>query len=232
MPDPAYTLRIEREDGELVVMDGLDLVRGFIAGDPSAQPGGYDSLAGKGDPDRITVEDVIAVNTTMRARSVHASWQPVFDDDQTWLSDIPVKLDIIDADDQMWEAARGAELVSAATAFCIRPYIALARATKVLHLKRPHVFPVLDRLVVEVMGVNLPDSPKRDEKIAIAQRVTAAIRREGRANIDPLQEIQRQLPPEGPKLSLVRIFDICLWFSHPAAGVLGAAREIRVGPRS
>jgi hypothetical protein len=231
VPDPVHTLRIEREDGELLVIDGHDLVTGFIAGDPSAQPGGYDALAGTGDGDRITEDDVTAVNTTMRARSSHKFWQPVFNDNQTWLSGIGVDLDIIETNDPEWEAARGAELVSVAIAACIRPHIALARATKVLHLKRPKVFPVLDELVVQVMGVNLPDDPTREKRIDMAQRVTAAIRREGRANIAALRAIQGQLPADGPKLSLVRILDICLWFSHPAAGVRGVAREIRVGFR-
>jgi hypothetical protein len=231
VPDSPYTLRIEREDGELLVIDGLDLVIGFIAGDPSAQPGGYDALAGTGNRDRITKEDVIAVNTTMRARSSHKFWQPVFDGDQAWLSEIGVDLDIVETDDAEWRAARGAELVSAAIASCIRPHIALARATKVLHLKRPKVFPVLDELVVQVMGINLPDDPSREKRIEIAQRATAAIRQQGRANIEPLRAIQVQLPADGPTLSLVRILDICLWFSHPAAGVRGVAREIRVGLR-
>jgi hypothetical protein len=230
--EPTYTLHVEREDGELLVIDGLDLARGFIAGDPSAQPGGYDALAGKGSLHRITIEDVITVNQMMRARSGHAHWQPVFDDDQAWLAGIPPDLDIIEADDEEWAAARGADLVSEAIAFCVRPHVALARATKVLHLKRPKVFPVLDELVVQVMGVNLPDAPTRERRIAIAQRVTAAIRREGRANIQTLREIQRALAHEGgANLSLVRIFDICLWFSHPTAGVPGVARQVRVGLR-
>lgn len=165
----------------------------------------------------------------MRSRAKHAYWQPVFEDAQTWLGEIPDDLDIIEADDTEWEAARGAALVSKAIESCIRPQIALARSTKVLHLKRPHLFPVLDELVVEVMGLSLPAKP--EQRVAVAKRVTAAIRREGRRNIDPLHNIQAELAKDDIKLSLVRIFDIALWFSHPAAGVKGAKREIRVGMR-
>jgi len=231
VPDSPYTLRIEREDGELLVLEGLELVRGFIGGDPSAQPGGYDALAGTGDVNRITLEDVTTINTTMRARSKLAHWQPIVDDDQGWLEAIPPNLDIIEADDEAWSAADGTELVSAAIAGCIRPYIGLARSTKVLHLKRPGVFPVLDELVVQVMGVGLPDSPTPDERIAIAERVTEAIRREGRRNIEALRRIQAKLAEEDVQLSLVRILDIALWFAHPAASVDGAKREIRVRMR-
>ena len=54
------------------------------------------------------------VNATMRSRTKHADWQPVFDDAQTWLDEIPDDLDIIEADDNEWEAASGAALVSKA----------------------------------------------------------------------------------------------------------------------
>ena len=93
----------------------------------------------------------------------------------------PGDLDIVEAGDEQSAASRGAEQVSEAIAFCIRPHIALARATKVLHLKRPRVFPVLDEFVVQVMGVNLPGDPDREQRIAIAQRVTAAIPRSSQA---------------------------------------------------
>ena len=79
------------------------------------------------------------------------------------------------------------------------------------------------------MGLSLPAKPER--RVAVAKRVTAAIRREGRRNIDALHNIQAELAKDGHELSLVRIFDIALWFSHPAASVEGAKRETRVGLR-
>src|SRR4051794_27196253 len=94
----------------------------------------------------------------------------------------PDDLDLIETEDDAWRASNGDELVSTAIRECIRPHIALARATKVLHLKRPYTFPVLDELVVVMMGVNLPGDPTVDERIAIARQVTDAIRREGRRN--------------------------------------------------
>jgi hypothetical protein len=229
MADTPYTLRVEREDGELVVIEGLEVVQGFLARDLSAKPGGFNDLAGTGDRARISVDDVRTVNKTMRSRSKYAYWQPVFDDAQTWLEEIPDDLDIIEANDDEWNAANGSALVSKAIESCIRPHIALARSTKVLHLKRPYMFPVLDELIVEMMGVSLPTKP--DQRAVVAKRVTAAIRREGRRNIDALRNIQAELATSDIKLSLVRIFDIALWFSHPAASVAGAEREIRISMR-
>jgi hypothetical protein len=228
--DPACTLRVEREDGELLVLDGLALVRGFLAGDLSARPGGYNDQAGRGNRDAITLDDIVLVNSTMRSRSEHARWLPIIEADQGWLSRIPDELDIVEADDAEWADADGARLVNDAVAHCIRPYIALARATKVLHLKRPRAFPVLDELALQMMGVPVPTQPAA--RVGAAQRVTAAIRREGRRNLESLRRIQDATATNDLRLSLVRVFDIALWFAHPAAGVDNALREMRAGLRS
>jgi len=171
----------------------------------------------------------------MRARSRHSDWQQIFDADQSWLSALPADIDIIEADDQAWAAAEGAALVSAAIRSCIRPGIALARATKVLHLKRPRVFPVLDELVLQMMGLSVPDDQdtarRLMKRVAVAQQLTSALRREGRRNIGALQRIQTETAIDGLHLSLVRLLDITLWFSHPAASVPGVRREIAVRGR-
>ena len=224
-----FTIRVERVDGELLMLDGLGLARAFFTGDPSAQAGGYDSLAGTGDPDRITVDDVIAMNRSMRARSEHARWTPVFDSDQAWLRAIPRELDLLEADDDRWAAIGGDALVSAAITGCIHRGIGLASATKVLHLKRPRLVPLLDRLALQMLGVNARDDPTPDQRIALARDVVTAIRREGRANISALRSIQQQLANDGIDRPVVRIFDVILWFSHPAAGVRGATRTMSVG---
>ena len=222
-------LRVTREDDERLVLDGLALARAFFTGDASAQPGGYASLVGAGDRDRIVIDDVIAMNTTMRARSAHESWDPVLSSDQAWLHDLPFDLDLVAAEDDQWQAADGDGVLSAAIAACIHPGIGLASATKVLHLKRPHLVPILDRLVAEVMGVNLPDNPTVAQRQAIGSQLATAIRREARLNIDVLRRIQLELAEDGIQRTLIRIFDVIRWFSHPASGVAGVKRCIAVG---
>ena len=164
----------------------------------------------------------------MRARSSHDAWEAVFADDQGWLAAIPADLDLIATENAEWDRIGAAELVSAAIAACTRLGIGLARATKVLHLKRPNAFPVLDRFVLEVMGVSVPGRPSVADLVALGRQMTAAVRREGRANLGPLRCIQVALAGDGVELSLARIFDIALWFSHPAAGVPGTLRELSV----
>ncbi len=232
MAEPDLIAAVKREDGESLVLNGLTLARAFFTGDPSSKPGGYDSLAGSGDRNRIVAADVIAMNTTMRARSKHAAWKPLLEDDQAWLRNVPFKLDIVQAEEKDWVTANGDALLSQAIAACIHPGIGLASATKVLHLKRPYLVPILDRFVAEMMGVNLPDNPSVTQRVAIGQRLAAAIRREGRRNIQVLRRIQEELASEGIERTLVRIFDGILWYSHPAAGVPGGERTISVGIRA
>ena len=117
------------------------------------------------------------------------------------------------------KAANGDALLSAALAACIQPGIGLAGATKLLHLKRPRLVPILDRLVAEMMGVNLPGSSTVEQRVANGLRLATAIRREGRRNIKVLQRIQTELAESDIDRPLIRIFEAVLWFSHPAASV-------------
>jgi hypothetical protein len=223
-----YTLHVQREDGEALVLEGLALARAFFIADPSAKLGGYDSLAGLGNPDRVVVEDVIAMNTTMGSRSKHSLWDPVLAGDQSWLREISPDLDMVDADEHEWAAANGDALLTAAIGACIHPGIGLAGATKMLHLKRPRLMPILDQFVAEMMGVSLPNSPTVEQRVAIAQRLATAIRREGRRNLEVLQRIQAELARDDINRPLIRIFDAILWFAHPAASVTGARRSMAV----
>ena len=99
-------LRIDRLDGERLVLDGYGLARGFFLGDPSSvAPGAYDSLAGRGVPDQITTADITAINTTMRARSPHRSWDPIANRSLDWLAAIDPALDLLATDDAQWRGA-------------------------------------------------------------------------------------------------------------------------------
>jgi hypothetical protein len=125
MAEPDLVVAVKREDGESLVLNGLTLARAFFTGDPSSKPDGYDSLAGSGDRNRIVAADVIAMNTTMRARSKHAAWKPLLEDDQAWLRNIPFKLDIMQAEEKDWVTANGDALLSQAIAACITPALGL-----------------------------------------------------------------------------------------------------------
>lgn len=229
MEKPNTTLRIDRLDGERLVLDGLGLARGFFLRDPSSIGAlSFDSLAGRGERNQITTSDIEAINRTMRARSSHQWWEPVLNREQAWLSAIDPGLDLIVATDDEWRWARGEELATAALTAVIGDHRGPSVATKVLHLKRPRLFPVLDDLVAVMLGVNMPGDAPTSRRIDIAVRLLLHLRGQGKDNAPQLLTIQSTLRAEGIDRPLVRILDAILWFAHPAAGVPKVAREITV----
>jgi hypothetical protein len=223
-------LRIARLDGEELVLDGLGLALGFFFGDPmSAAPGSYDALAGGGAPDRIATDDVGTINRTARARSPLEAWAPILDRRLPWLAAIGPGLDLIELDDASWRRSRGEELVRAALAETLAPRRGLAVATKVLHLKRPRLFPILDGFVAVMLGRNVPTTTTPKHKLELGMELLLHLRREGRRNRQALQTISSALSEQSIHRSLVRILDAVVWSSHPAAGVPGVDRVIRIG---
>jgi hypothetical protein len=210
------------------VLDGLALALAFFASDTSDRIKGFHPLRGLGNPNRITIEDVIVMNTTMRSRSKHSLWDPVLSDRQRWLREISPELDLLESGEAEWQRVAGDALLAAAIRACIHPGIGLAGATKMLHLKRPRFFPILDQLVAEMIGVRLPDGPSVEQRLSIAQRLATALRREGRRNLEALQGIEARLARDSIERPLIRIFDAILWSAHPAAAVTDAKRSITV----
>jgi hypothetical protein len=222
-------LRIDRLDGERLVLDGYGLARGFFLGDPSSvAPGSYDSLAGRGVRDQITSADITAINTTMRARSPHRSWEQIANRDLEWLAAIDPDLDLLATDDAQWREADGARLSQLALRDAIGPGRGPSVATKILHLKRPRLFPVVDDFVAVMLGSNMPADATPTRRAEIAWTLMAHLREQGRANLETLNGIRDELHRLGIARPLVRILDAIVWFSHPAAGVPGTAREIAV----
>ena len=163
----------------------------------------------------------------MRARSPHKNWTIVIDADAMWLASIPLDLDLLDTSDDDWLAAHGDDHLRAALTAVLGPGRGLAVATKVLHLKRPRLFPVLDAFVAEMFGVSASPDPTPDRRIAVALRLALAIRREGRNNLEVLRHIQQRLDSYDINRPLVRILDALVWFSHPARGRYGRKAQHR-----
>lgn len=224
---------IERMDGgpRLIIEEPGTLALQFFSTDASSVgPGAYDQRAGRGEPNRITTEDIRAINQTMRARSPHSAWEPLTAalDELPWLTAIDRNWDLIGTDDEVWQRAGGADRLAAAIEATVGPYRRLSVATKVLHLKRPRLFPVLDSLVVDLIG-----------GLAYLQRpakLLLHLREQGRANLTALTAIQAELAAQEQPLerSLVRILDALLWSSHPTAGIAATLSgwEHRIRPRS
>ena len=224
---------IGRMDGgpRLVIEGPAALAFAFFSTDASSVgPDAYDQRAGKGEPNRITSDDIRAINQTMRARSPHSAWEPLTAavDELPWLTAIDAGWDLIATDDKDWQATGGAALLAAAIEASVGPYRRLSVATKVLHLKRPRLFPVLDSLVIDLIG-GLAN-------VAHPAQLLLHLRQQGRANLETLLAIQAELAARDQPLerSLVRILDALLWSSHPAAGIAATLGdwEHLVRPRS
>ena len=198
----------------LVVERAEELVAHFLRHDPSAQPGGYDDLAGGGEPDRITRADIVAINSTMRARSPHAAWESLLNNPGplSWLAALDPAWDLVGEPEANW-APKVRGPVEAALVAATGPGRGYSVGTKVLHLKRPRMFPVLDSLVLQQLGVT--------EGVPMI-RVVEHLRSEGTRNLSALRSIQHAIAPH--ERSLVRILDIILWASHPAAGIAPTMR--------
>ena len=95
-----------------------------------------------------------------------------------------------------------------------------------LHLKRPRLFPILDRLVVEMLGGTLAEDAAPEVRAQLAANLILHVRVQGIRNLDPLREIQSQLARLELERSLVRIVDAILWLAHPAEGNTGAKRVL------
>ena len=94
----------------------------------------------------------------------------------------------------------------------------VARATKVLHKKRPLLIPPIDRGVMELYSEFRRGECRRRWKfypwkakdvVGVIQLIRDDIR--NKDNSSHLQTIQETLARKGTELSIVRIFDIILW---------------------
>jgi hypothetical protein len=147
------TLRITRLDGGTLVLEAVSLAWAFFV---SAGFEEFDRGAMTTDPDRIETPDVVLLNQVMRARTAHANWESFVGAPLPFLAAIPHDLDLIASSDAEWEQADGERLIRDALDALVGSRRGLAVVTKLLHLKRPRLFPILDRLTVEMLGSSIP----------------------------------------------------------------------------
>lgn len=125
------------------------------------------------------------------------------------LSSIP-NIDIYAVSDKEWLRLRS-KIEKLLLEFLSIKGIGLAKATKVLHLKRPNLIPILDSFVIRfLLDVNISDEEKSTHvKIGLEalNRVREIIIKQ-RVAFDKLVEQTRDLPIQ---LTPVRMFDILCW---------------------
>jgi hypothetical protein len=168
--------------------------------------------------DRVLDSDVTAVNTTMAARSSHAAWSSVVaSEDWSWLERIDPSWDLFETPDASVDWPTMAGRLEAALSATRRTGLGLAVITKVLHIKRPRVFPVIDSVVVEQVGARISDD------VSTWIDAIGQVRQVGHANLAELRAVRRHLAEAGiADRSLVRILDALLWASSPGSGMFAS----------
>ena len=132
---------------------------------------------------------------------------------------IPADASLTDADDQIpWSALD--ELYQAPTGV---PGVGLAKLTKALHKKRPHLIPMLDSVVAGYL--RSVDSIPPGGGLSAATALTRCYKKDLDVNRETLECVQGRLAASGYSLSLCRVLDIYTW---AYAGAITPAWAIEV----
>jgi hypothetical protein len=195
-----------------VVDDPLELVLRFVTEDRSSMgERSYDSYiaSGASPRNRIILEDVVAINTTMGARSPHSDWASVIARGVLReLKAVDVAWDVFSTPDEVWLDQPIAKRVATALDAVMGKGIGLARATKVLHIKRPTLIPVCDSYVLRLMGMPGEDG-------ASAAALIEHLRSIRKDLLPTLIGIREKLLERGYDRTLLRIADALIWRSYP-----------------
>jgi len=92
--------------------------------------------------------------------------------------------------------------------------IGLARATKVLHIKRPQLIPVCDSYFLRLMGIPGEDGASAAALIEHLRNLRGDLLR-------TLVDIRKRLLQRGYDRTLLRIADILIWRSYPDTRLKG-----------
>lgn len=204
------SFRLRRPD--LTIDDPWNLVRGFFETNPSSvgtRP--YDSyIASQQSPaNRIVEEDVVAINTSMSARSPHAHWKALMArGDLPELEAVATEWDLFVTSDDIWIRHQVPDVLLRLFDVVTGKGIGISRATKVLHIKRPNLIPVCDSYVLRLMGI-----PGEDGSGAIA--LIEHLRSIREDLLPTLDLLHSRLMERGIDRPLVRIADCLIWGSWP-----------------
>ncbi len=89
--------------------------------------------------------------------------------------------------------------------------VGLAKAMKILHLKRPHLFPILDTFVIKFLtGIDISGISK-NRLLDIGMQTLDISRNDITNNLEAFDDLQRKLTNLPIPLTTVRMYDILCW---------------------
>jgi len=126
------------------------------------------------------------------------------------LSKIP-DVELGEISDLDWGEIR-ARIISLFDAFHEIKYVGIAKTAKILHLKRPHLFPILDSYVVELLTEENPSNVSNQHSFTdTGMRTLDIARKDIIQNITEFRKVQRSLFDLPISLTMVRMYDILCW---------------------
>lgn len=215
-PEPIH-LEIDRLVGPPLAIHNADrLVEVFFSLDRSSVGvDSYDAYTAETPPNRIEQADVDRINGPMRARSKRETWEDLCAArDLDWLTHINTEWDLLMTLDR-WQAAKPA--IKTALIEITAPGRNVSVSTKMLHLKRPKLFPVLDTLVVERIGGKYYTGKFADRRADRSLEFIEHLRGQAIASRPALEQIQARLAAVELSRTLTRILDALLWMTNPAS---------------
>jgi hypothetical protein len=215
MPPEPIHLQIGRLLGEPLAIANADrLAETFFSLDRSSVGvDSYDAYTAQTPPNRIEQADVDRINGPMRARSKSETWEDLFAVPALdWLAALDTSWDLLMAP-QQWQAAK--PTLKAALIGITAPGRNVSVATKMLHLKRPNLFPVLDALVVEGIAGRYYTGRFPDKRADRSLELIEHLRQQALTSRGPLEQIQTRLAAVDLPRTLTRILDGLLWMTNP-----------------
>ncbi|HKT21176.1 MAG TPA: DUF6308 family protein [Nitrososphaerales archaeon] len=198
--------------------------------------GGYDDH--HSITDSVTAEDVEAAN------NMYARLSALDKGRMTHSSEIQERLgaikdaELAEVDGPEWKGAR-AEIALLLSSFMSLPHVSLGQCTRVLHVKRPHLIPILDPLVVKFLtGNDLERNAFSDgEMLQIGLGSLDAVRGDIASNRAAFSDLQAELSDLPVPLTNVRLHGILCWTQEKwvnrgdTAGPYGVAgKSLNQGP--
>lgn len=172
--------------------------------------GGYDDRCNV--TDSVTKEDLESANNLSAQMSPHDFRMILGNPEIPGLLVGVRDVELGNLNDEEWEDVKLAVRPLLSAFISIRN-VGLAKTTKILHLKRPHLLPILDSFVVKFLTGN--DMEKNlfsgEETLRIGLGTLELARKDIVQNRAALDELQRRLSDLPTPLTIVRMYDILCW---------------------
>jgi hypothetical protein len=174
----------------------------------------------KGYDDCHSVDDTITssdIDTTWRLNSYMHSQKPegreVLNkcrETEVILARIPKNMDLAQIPEPQWANIKK-EIMSLLLVLMRIHNLKLAKAMKLIHLKRPDLIPILDNFVTLLLTKRNPNGRSPYELAALASTALEIARSDLITNIELLKNVQSRISDLTIPLPLVRIYDIICW---------------------